>query len=163
MHQIKRFLPTLKGYGPLSLYPLSFQVQFLILSIRIPCPCHSNSQDRAQHPTVLPPYALSCLLLFSCQVMPNSLDPMDCRMPGFPVLPRLLEFSQVHVHCIQPSHPLPPSSAFNLSQHQGLFQWVSCLYQGAKVLLTFLIPRLDCQHLDNGIMSCVSLHFQGLS
>ena len=39
------------------------------------------------------------------------------------------------VHCIsdaiQPSHPLMPSSpsALNLSQHQGLFQCVSCLYQ----------------------------------
>ena len=33
------------------------------------------------------------------------------------------------------SHPLLPSSfAFNLSQHQGLFQWVSSLHQGAKGL-----------------------------
>ena len=38
------------------------------------------------------------------------------------------EVCQVHVHCIgdaiQPSHPLMPSSpsAFNLSDHQGLFQ-----------------------------------------
>ena len=33
------------------------------------------------------------------------------------------------------SHPLPPSSlfAFNLSQHQGLFQWVGCWHQVAKV------------------------------
>ena len=37
---------------------------------------------------------------------------------------------------IQPSHPLPLSSppAFNLSQHQGLFQWVGSLYHVAKVL-----------------------------
>ena len=45
----------------------------------------------------------------------------------------LPKFAQVHVHCIgdaiQPSHPLTPSSpALNLSQHQGLFQWVSCLH-----------------------------------
>ena len=37
---------------------------------------------------------------------------------------------------IQPSHPLwslsPPT--FNLSQHHGLFQWVSSLHQVAKVL-----------------------------
>ena len=33
------------------------------------------------------------------------------------------------------SHPLLPSSfAFNLSQHQGLFQWVSSLHQVAKGL-----------------------------
>ena len=36
---------------------------------------------------------------------------------------------------IQPSHPLSfPSPAFNLSQHQGLFQWVSSLHQVARVL-----------------------------
>ena len=55
-------------------------------------------------------------------------DPVDCSTPGFPVLPYLLEFVQTHVHwvddAIQPSHPLSPSPppAFNLSQHQGLFQ-----------------------------------------
>ena len=53
-------------------------------------------------------------------------DLMDCSMPGLSVPHCLLEFTQVHVHCIgdaiQPSHPLPPSSffAFNLSQHQSL-------------------------------------------
>ena len=58
-------------------------------------------------------------------------NPMDCSAPGFPVLHHLLEFVQTHVcwvgDAIQPSHPLPPSSpfAFNLSQHQGLFQWIS--------------------------------------
>ena len=43
---------------------------------------------------------------------------------------------------IQPSHPLSPPSppAFNLSQHQGLFQWVSSLHQVAKVL------ELQLQH-----------------
>ena len=37
---------------------------------------------------------------------------------------------------IQPSHPLssPSPPALNLSQHQGLFQWVSSLHQVAKVL-----------------------------
>jgi len=65
-------------------------------------------------------------------------DPVDCSMPGLPVPHFLPEFAQVHVHwvgeAIQPSHPLLSSSpfAFNLSQHQGLFQWVSsvnpCLY-----------------------------------
>ena len=54
-------------------------------------------------------------------------DPMDCSMPGFPVHHQLSELAQTHVHqvsdAIQPPHPLPPSSfAFNLSQHQGLFQ-----------------------------------------
>ena len=40
----------------------------------------------------------------------------------------ILELAQTHVHqvgdAIQPSHPLSsPSPAFDLSQHQGLFQW----------------------------------------
>ena len=64
---------------------------------------------------------------------------MDCRMPGFPVHHQLLELAQTHLHwlsdAIQPSHPLsPPSPAFNFSQHQGHFQWVSSLHHVAKVL-----------------------------
>ena len=57
-------------------------------------------------------------------------DTKDCSMPGLPVLRCFLEFAQTHVHCvddaIQPSQTLfPPSPlALNLSQHQGLFQWV---------------------------------------
>ena len=66
-------------------------------------------------------------------------DPMDCSTSGFPVLHYLLEFAQTHVHwftdAIQTSHSLsPPPPAFNLSQHQDLFQWVSSLHQVAKVL-----------------------------
>ena len=61
-------------------------------------------------------------------------------MPVSPALLCLPEFSQIHVHwvgdAIHLSHPLPaPSVAFNLSQHQGLFQWISSLHQGAKVLV----------------------------
>ena len=64
---------------------------------------------------------------------------MDCSTPGFSVHHQLLEDAQTHVHwvgdAIQPSCPLSsPSSAFNLSQHQSLFQWVSSLHQVAKVL-----------------------------
>ena len=65
---------------------------------------------------------------------------MDCNMTGFPVHHQLPELAQTHVHqvcdAIQPSHPLssPSPSAFNLSQHQGLFQWVSSSHQVAKVL-----------------------------
>ena len=63
-------------------------------------------------------------------------DPMNCSTPDFPVHYQLLELAQTHVHwvdeSIQPPCPSPP--AFNLSQHQGLFQWVSSLHQVAKVL-----------------------------
>ena len=67
-------------------------------------------------------------------------DPMDSSTPGFPVHRQLPELAQTHVHwvsdAIQPSHPLssPSPPAFNLSQHQGLFQWFSSSHQMAKVL-----------------------------
>ena len=75
--------------------------------------------------------SLSCVPLW---------DSIDCSTPGLPVYHQLPELAQAHVHqvsdAIQPSHPLlshsPP--AFNLSQCQGLSQWVSSLYQVAKEL-----------------------------
>ena len=66
-------------------------------------------------------------------------DPMDCSSPGLSILHCLLEFPQIHVRwvsdAIQPSHPLlsPSPPALNLSQHQGLFQWVGSSHQVAKV------------------------------
>ena len=65
---------------------------------------------------------------------------MDCSTSGLPVHHQLPELTQTHVHwvsdAIQLSHPLssPSPPAFNLSQHQGLFQWVSSSHQVAKVL-----------------------------
>ena len=67
-------------------------------------------------------------------------DALDYSMPGFPVHHQLPELAQTHVHpvsdTIQPYHPLssPSHPIFNLSQHQGLFQWVSSSHQVAKVL-----------------------------
>ena len=66
-------------------------------------------------------------------------DRMNCSMPGLPVHHQFPEPTQTHVHhvsdAIQPSHPLSsPSPAFNLSQHHGLFQWVSSSHQVVKVL-----------------------------
>ena len=71
---------------------------------------------------------------------PTLCDPMNCSTPGLPVHHQLPEFTQTHVHwggdAIQPSHPLlsPSPPAFSLSQHQGLFKWVSSSHQVAKVL-----------------------------
>ena len=66
-------------------------------------------------------------------------NPMDCSMPGLPVHHQLPELAQTYVHrigdAIQPSHPLQPlSSGLQSVPAQGLFQWVSSLYQVAKVL-----------------------------
>ena len=74
------------------------------------------------------------------QSCPTLYDPISCSIPDFSVHHQLWELMQTYVHrlsdAIQPSCPLPSPSppAFNLSQHQGLFQWVSSLYQVAKVL-----------------------------
>ena len=65
---------------------------------------------------------------------------MNCSTPGLPVHHQLPELTQTHVHWvgdgIQSSHPLssPSPPALNLSQHQGLFQWVNSLHKVAKVL-----------------------------
>ena len=82
---------------------------------------------RVQHVIHCCSVAQSCLTL--C-------DPVDCSTPGFPVH-QLPELAQTHVHwvgdAIQPSHPLssPSPPALNLSQHRGLFQWVSSSHQVA--------------------------------
>ena len=75
--------------------------------------------------------AQSCLTLW---------DPIDCSTPGFPVHHQLPDLAQTQVHwvddAIQLSHPLssPSVPVFNLSQHQGLFKWISSSHQVAKVL-----------------------------
>ena len=76
---------------------------------------------------------------FNHSVMSDSWRPHGLGS-GFPVNHQLPELAQSHVHqicyAIQPSHPLSSTSlpAFNLFQHQCLFQWVSSLNQVAKVL-----------------------------
>ena len=54
----------------------------------------------------------------------------------------LIKFMSIESVMPSPSHPLPSPSppAFNLSQHQGLFQWVSSSHQVAKGL------ELQLQH-----------------
>ena len=74
------------------------------------------------------------------QSCPTLCNPMDHSTPGLSVHHQLPEFTQTHIHwvgdAIQPSHLLssPSPPAFNLSQQQGLFKWVSSSHQVAKVL-----------------------------
>ena len=74
------------------------------------------------------------------QSCPALCNPMDCSTPGFPVHHQLPELAQTCIHqvsdAIQPSHPLlsPSPPAFDLSQHQSLFQGVSSSHKVAKVL-----------------------------
>ena len=70
--------------------------------------------------------------------MSDSLWPHELQHARVPVLHYLPEFPKTHVHwvsdAIQPSHPLSSASppAFSLSQHQGLFKWVSSSHKLAK-------------------------------
>ena len=77
------------------------------------------------------------LLLFSCSVI-SDCDPMLLSTPGSLSFHHLLELAQTHVHpisdAIQPFPPLLPPFLFpfNLSQHQGRYQWIGSSHQVAK-------------------------------
>ena len=77
---------------------------------------------------------------FSRSVGSDSLQPHELQHIGPPCPSPTPRVYPTHVHwvsdAIQLSHPLssPSPPALNLSQHQGLFQWVSSLHQVAKVL-----------------------------
>ena len=100
-------------------------------------------------------------------------DPMDCKMPGFPVYYQLPELTQTHVHRVsdvnQSSHPLssPFPPAFNLAQHQGLFQWVSSSHQVAKStgvsVSTSVLPMSTQDWSPLGWTGWISLQSKGLS
>ena len=98
------------------------------------CSCPGSSVPGISQARILVPFSS---VAQSCSTLWN---PMDCSMPGLPVHHQLLEFTQTHVlwvgDAIQPSHPRssPSPPALNLSQHQGLFKWVSTLHQVVKVL-----------------------------
>ena len=88
---------------------------------------------------------------------------MDCSTPGFPVHHQLLELIQTHVHrvgdAIKPSHPLlsPSPPTFNLSQHQGLFQWVSSSHHMAKILQLKLCHQSTSEYSGPFIFLCNGL------
>ena len=96
--------------GRISIFKMSIQPKtfysFNVISIKIPMTfSHRNATQ-----------SLTCV---TCV-------PMDCSMPGFLVLHYLPEFAQTHVHGISDAIQSSPSFlAFNLSQHQSLFQWVN--------------------------------------
>ena len=76
---------------------------------------------------------------FSRSVMSDSLRPHEPQHARPPCPSPTPESTHTHVHwvgdAIQPCHSLSsPSPAFSLSQHQGLFKWVSSLHQVAKLL-----------------------------
>ena len=100
-------------------------------------------------------------------------NPMNHSTPGLPVHHQLQESTQTHVHrvddAIQPSHLLssPSPPAFNLSQHQGLFQWVGSSHQVAKLLgvsaSTSVLPMNIRDWFPLGWIGWISLQSKGLS
>ena len=93
-------------------------------------------------------------------------------MPGLPVHHQLPEFTQTHAHwvsdAIQPSHALlsPSPPAFNLSQHHGLFKWVSSCMRWPKYWsFSFIIsPSNEHPELSPlGWTGWISLQSKGLS
>ena len=140
---------------------------FTLEPIVIAVTCHVNYESKGvQFSSV----AQSC---------PTLCDSMNCSTPGLPVHHQLLDFTQTHVHqvgnAIQPSYPLlsPSPPAFNLSQHQGLFQWVSSSHQVAKYwsfsfnispsnehpgLISFRIDRLTLLRVQGTLKSLLQHH-----
>ena len=105
-------------------------MDLLMWKSQIPSKACKMTQTRHSH----------VLCVLSRSVVSDSVTPRCELTPGLPVLHRLPDLAQTHVHqagdAIQPSHLLssPSPPAFNFSQHQGLFQWVSSLHQVARVL-----------------------------
>ena len=115
-------------FKPPTVYPTVFSpLNFFLSPRRLSCTWYYTSLKSIALSQSVSSVTQSCLTL--C-------DPMNRSTPGLPIL----ESTQTHVHwvsdAIQPSHPLsfPFPPAFNLSQYQGLFKWVSSLHQVAKIL-----------------------------
>ena len=110
---------------------------------------------------------------FSHSVIPTLCNPIDCSIPGFPVHHQLPEFTQTHVHWVgddtEPSHPLSSSSppAFNLSQHQGLFKWVSNFASGGQSIgvsaSASVLPMNIQDWFPLALRGWISLQSKGLS
>ena len=102
---------------------------------------------------------------------PTICNPMDCSMPGFPVLHHLPELAQTHVHWVsdatQPSHsPSYPSSAFNLSQHQGFSNESALHIRRPNIGASFSASVLPVNIQDwfpLRMTGLISLQFKGLS
>ena len=133
-----------------------FEFQLLHLPAVWPWQCHLNA-----------------LILSSVQLLSLVwlfVTPWTAARQAFPVHHQLPEPTQTHVHhtdeAIQPSHPQssPSPPTFNLSQHQGLFQWVSSSHQVAKVSASASVLSVNVQDwFPLGWTGWISLQSKGLS
>ena len=124
-----------QGQASIFSFPLWSNVSVLVL-IQV----YTSVAIQRHHLCDLAPLDSFSSVQFSHSVVSDSLRPHERSTPGLPVHHQLPESTQTHVHwvgdAIQPSHPLssPSPPALNLSQHQGLFKWVSSSHQVVKVL-----------------------------
>ena len=125
----------------------------------LPCPPPEDLPNpEIKHMSLYISYIVSSVQLLSCVRL--SATPWTATRP---VQYQLSEPTQTHVlwvrDDIQPSHPLSsPSPALSLSQHQGLFHWVSSSHPVAKVL--------ECQLQHQSFQwwtGWISLQSKGLS
>ena len=117
---------------------------------------------------IIPPRVCCCGS--ATQSCPTLCDTMDNSSSDLPVHHRLLEFAQTYVRwvsdAIQPSHPLLPPSphALNLSQYQGLFQWVSSHIRWPKYWSFGISFPMNIQGwFPLGLTGLTSLQSKGLS
>ena len=117
---------------------------------------------------------LNHIVQFSCSVLSDSSWPhglQHSRLPSPTPTPRACSTHVCQVSdAIQPSRPLssPSPAIFNLSQHQGIFQWVSASHQVAKVLelqhqyysglISFMIDRFDVLAVEGTLESLLQHH-----
>ena len=109
---------------------------------------------------------------FCCSIM-SICDPRDCSMLGFPVQNQLPELVQTHVHwvsdAIQQSHLLssPSPPAFNLSQHQGIFQMSQFFVSGGQIIgvsaSASVLPMNTQDWFPLGLTGWISLQSKRLS
>ena len=121
-----------------------------------------------------------CMIIqISPSLVSDSLQPCGLQHTGLPVHRQLLALAQTHLHrvsdVIQPSNPLssPSPPAFNLSQDQGLFQWISSLHEVARVwsfsfnislsseysgLISFRMDRFDLLEVQGTLKSFLQHH-----
>ena len=98
-------------------------------------------ESSLEYRTLLPPDHPPSTLSSVAQLCPTLCDPMDCSTPGLPVQPTYSRsvLKLTSIDSVMPSNHLILCGpllllAFNLSRHQGLFQWVSSSHQVARVL-----------------------------
>ena len=131
----------------------------------------TSPPEPGEGPSIFPSFSGSRCCYLVAKSCPTFYDPMDCSMPGFPVLHYLPEFDQTHVHwvgdVILPSHPLSPTSppAFNLSQYWGLFQWgwVYFLWSSAPCTVLFTLQMLETSLCVGRITTFLSCKYRTLT